>query len=70
MTYKTDEEENARDAIFVDFLIDDEETKVYEEVIDYEKLRDHLIEKLERFNTQLAANLDEGLVEKMVEGWI
>ena len=52
MTYKTDEEENARDAIFVDFLIDDEETKVYEEVIDYEKLRDHLIEKLERFNTQ------------------
>ena len=52
MTYKQDDEENARDAVFVDFLIDDEETKVYEEVIDYEKLRDHLNEKLEKYNTQ------------------
>ena len=52
MTYKAEDEENARDAIFVDFLIDDEDTKVYEEVIEYEKLRDHLIEKLEKFNMQ------------------
>jgi hypothetical protein len=50
MTYKQDDEENARDAVFVDFLIDDEETKVYEEVIDYDKLRDHLNEKLEKYN--------------------
>lgn len=52
MTYKTDDEENARDAIFVDFLIDDEDTKVYEEVEEYDKLRDHLLEKLDRYNTQ------------------
>ena len=53
MTYKQDDEENARDAVFVDFMIGDEDTrKIYEEVVDYEKLRDHLNEKLEKYNTQ------------------
>ena len=53
MTYKQDDEENARDAVFVDFMIgDDVEKKIYEEVVDYEKLRDHLNEKLEKYNTQ------------------
>ena len=53
MTYKQDDEENARDAVFVDFMIGDEEMrKIYEEVVDYEKLRDHLNEKLEKYNTQ------------------
>ena len=41
-----------RDATFVDFLVEDEEMKVYEEVTDFEKLRVHLNDKLLAFNGQ------------------
>ena len=41
-----------RDAVFVDFLVEDEEKKVYEEVTDFRKLRELLNGKLDAFNTQ------------------
>eukprot|EP00117_Sycon_ciliatum_P019779 scpid3161/ scgid17821/ Dynein heavy chain 2, axonemal; Axonemal beta dynein heavy chain 2; Ciliary dynein heavy chain 2 len=39
---------NGEDAIYVDFL--NENTQVYEEVEDFEKLRIHLVDHLERYN--------------------
>ena len=39
------------DAVFVDFLYD-EEMSVYEEVTDYNKLRTHMMNKLELYNGQ------------------
>lgn len=44
---KTGEE---RDAVFVDFLVEDEEMKVYEEVQDFNALRSFLNEKLDEYN--------------------
>ena len=41
-----------KDAIFVDFMSTDEEMKVYEEVVDFPRLRDYLNEKLEEYNKQ------------------
>jgi hypothetical protein len=38
------------DAVFVDFLYD-EEMSVYEEVTDFNKLRTHMINKLEMYNS-------------------
>ena len=37
------------DAVFVDFLYD-EEMSVYEEVTDFNKLRTHMMNKLELYN--------------------
>lgn len=45
----TDQE---RDATFVDFLAEEDEMKVYEEVVDFAKLRDFLNMKLDAFNHQ------------------
>ena len=39
------------DAVFVDFLYD-EEMQVYEEVTDFNKLRTHMMHKLELYNNQ------------------
>jgi len=39
------------DAVFVDFLYD-EEMSVYEEVTDFNKLRTHMMNKLELYNSQ------------------
>ena len=41
-----------RDAVFVDFLVEDEEMKVYEEVNDFSALRVYLNEKLDEYNKQ------------------
>lgn len=41
-----------RDAIFVDFLVEDEEMKVYEEVENFPNLREYLNEKLQEYNKQ------------------
>lgn len=41
-----------KDATFVDFLVEDEEMKVYEEVANFDSLRDHLNEKLNEYNKQ------------------
>jgi hypothetical protein len=35
-----------RDAIFVDFMVEDEESKVYEEVENFDAMRNFLNEKL------------------------
>ena len=50
MDYKEHCQTNGEDAIFVDFL--NENMRVYEEVTNFEKLRDYLIDKLEQYNTQ------------------
>lgn len=41
---------NGEDAIFVDFL--NENMRVYEEVTNFDKLREYLIDKLEQYNSQ------------------
>lgn len=41
-----------RESVFVDFLVEDEENKVYEEVTDFNKLRDDLNSKLLEYNTK------------------
>lgn len=41
-----------RDPTFVDFLVEDDEMKVYEEVTDFKKLREFLNGKLDAFNSQ------------------
>jgi len=41
---------NGEDAIFVDFL--NENMRVYEEVLHFDKLREYLLDKLETYNTQ------------------
>lgn len=45
---KTGEE----DAVFVDFLSEAAETPIYEEVVEFNDLRDFLIKKLEDYNNQ------------------
>ena len=40
------------DTVFVDFLTDDPEKKVYEEVTDFSKLRAYLMSQLEVYNSQ------------------
>ena len=41
-----------KDAVFVDFMVEDEETKVYEEVENFDNLRTFLNEKLVEYNKQ------------------
>ena len=41
-----------RDAIFVDFMVEDDEMKVYEEVENFPNLRTFLNEKLMEYNKQ------------------
>ena len=50
MNYKEHCQTNGEDAVFVDFL--NENMKVYEEVTNFEKLRSHLMEQLENYNSQ------------------
>lgn len=50
LDYKEHCRTNGEDAIYVDFL--NENMKVYEEVTNFDKLRDYLIEKLETYNCQ------------------
>lgn len=59
--------EKKNDAVFVNFLQDDPDKKVYDEVKDFNKLRDFLTEKLTNFNsTPKAIKMDIVLFKEAI----
>lgn len=50
MEYKEHCQTKGDDAVYVDFL--NENMRIYEEVVDFEKLRQYLIDQLENYNSQ------------------
>ena len=55
MDYKEHCQTNGEEAIFVDFM--NENMRVYEEVTQFDKLREYLIDKLEQYNSHFASAL-------------
>jgi dynein heavy chain len=52
MNYQEHCTTEGKDAVFVNFLTDDPEKRVYEEVTDFQKLRNYLMDQLEVYNSQ------------------